>query len=71
MSQWLPIADIAAKVQAGELKAADLVEQSLKMIADNQDYNAIIATTEAGQDYRRTCRRGRRGRAAGRRAVYR
>ena len=46
MSQWLPIADIAAKVQAGELKAADLVEQSLKMIADNQDYNAIIATTE-------------------------
>jgi aspartyl-tRNA(Asn)/glutamyl-tRNA(Gln) amidotransferase subunit A len=47
MSQWLPLADIAAKVQAGELKAADLVEQSLKTIADNSEYNAIIATTEA------------------------
>ena len=43
MSRWLPIADMAAKVQAGELKAADLVEQSLKAIADNQDYDAIIA----------------------------
>jgi aspartyl-tRNA(Asn)/glutamyl-tRNA(Gln) amidotransferase subunit A len=45
MSQWLPIADIAAKVQAGELKAADLVEQSLKTIEEKQEYNAIIATT--------------------------
>ena len=46
MSQWLPIDQIAAKVQAGELKAVDLVEQSLKTIADNKDYDAIIATTE-------------------------
>ena len=46
-SQWPPIADIAAQVQAGKLKAADLVEQSLKTIADNKDYDAIIATTEA------------------------
>lgn len=46
MSQWLPVADIAAKVQAGELKAADLVEQSLKTIADQKDYAAVIATTE-------------------------
>jgi aspartyl-tRNA(Asn)/glutamyl-tRNA(Gln) amidotransferase subunit A len=46
MSQWLPIADIADKVQAGELKSADLVEQSLKAIADKEDYDAIIATTE-------------------------
>jgi aspartyl-tRNA(Asn)/glutamyl-tRNA(Gln) amidotransferase subunit A len=42
---WLPIADLAAKVQAGELKAVDLVEKSLKAIADNKDYNAIIDTT--------------------------
>ena len=46
-SQWLPIADIATKVQAGELKAADLVEQSLKTIADKKDYDAIIVTTES------------------------
>jgi aspartyl-tRNA(Asn)/glutamyl-tRNA(Gln) amidotransferase subunit A len=44
--QWLPVADIAAKVQAGELKASDLVEQSLQAIADKKEYNAIIATTE-------------------------
>jgi aspartyl-tRNA(Asn)/glutamyl-tRNA(Gln) amidotransferase subunit A len=47
MSQWLPVADIAAKVQAGELKAVDLVEQSLKTIAEKSEYNAIIATTDA------------------------
>lgn len=46
MSQWLPIEQIAAKVQSGELKAADLVEQSLKTIAEQKDYDAIIATTE-------------------------
>jgi len=46
MSQWLPIAEIASKVQTGKLKAVDLVEQSLKTIADNQDYHAIIATTD-------------------------
>jgi aspartyl-tRNA(Asn)/glutamyl-tRNA(Gln) amidotransferase subunit A len=45
MSQWPAIADIAAKVQAGELKAADLIEQSLKTIGDKEEYKAIIATT--------------------------
>lgn len=42
---WLPIAEIAAKVQAGELRALDLVEQALKTIEEKKDYNAIIATT--------------------------
>jgi aspartyl-tRNA(Asn)/glutamyl-tRNA(Gln) amidotransferase subunit A len=46
MSQWLPIAEIAAKVQAAELKAADLVEQSLKTIADKNDFDAILVTLE-------------------------
>lgn len=41
---WLPIAQIAAKVQAGELKAADLVEQSLARIQEKKEFNAIIAT---------------------------
>lgn len=45
-SQWLPISDIAAKVQSGELKARDLVEKSLKSIADKKEYDAIIATLE-------------------------
>lgn len=47
MADWLPIADIAAKVQAGELKATDLVEQSLQAIEDKKEYAAIIATVEA------------------------
>lgn len=45
MSQWQPIADIAAAVQGGTLKAADLVEQSLKTIEDKQDFASIIAVT--------------------------
>lgn len=45
-SQWPSIAEIAGKVQAGELKAVDLVERSLKTIADKKDYDAIISTTE-------------------------
>jgi aspartyl-tRNA(Asn)/glutamyl-tRNA(Gln) amidotransferase subunit A len=44
---WLPVAEIAAGVRSGKLKAVDLVEQSLKAIADKQDeYQAIIATLE-------------------------
>lgn len=46
MSQWLPIADIATKVKAGELKARDLVEQALATIADKKEYDAIIATLD-------------------------
>lgn len=45
-SQWLPIADIASKVNSGELKATDLVKQSLKTLEQNKDYDAIIATLE-------------------------
>ncbi len=45
-NQWLPIYELAAQVQAGELKAVDLVERSLKTIADKKDYEAIITTTE-------------------------
>src|SRR5665213_3232158 len=46
MSQWPAIADIAARVQTGELKAVDLVKQSLKIIEDNKDFDAIISTVE-------------------------
>lgn len=42
---WLPVRDIAAKVATGELKAVELVEKSLQIIADKAEYQAIIATT--------------------------
>lgn len=45
MSQWLPIKELAAGVQAGTLSAAALVEQALKTIEDKKEYDAIIATT--------------------------
>jgi len=45
-SQWPLIATIAAQVQAGELKAIDLVERALKTIADKQEFDAIIATLD-------------------------
>lgn len=40
---WEPIAELARKVRSGELKAADLVEKSLKIIEEKQEYRAIIA----------------------------
>lgn len=44
MVEWSALAEIASKVQSGQLKAVDLVEKSLKAIADKQDYQAIIST---------------------------
>lgn len=44
MSQWLPIEELAAKVQAGKLKAADLVERALKTIEEKKDYDAVLWT---------------------------
>lgn len=43
MVTWEPIAELAAKVQAGKLKAVDLVEKSLQAIEDHKEYDAIIA----------------------------
>ena len=45
MAAWLPIAEIAAGVQAGTMRAVDLVEQALQAIEANKQFNAIIATT--------------------------
>ena len=41
---WPAIAEIAAKVQSGELKAADLVERALQAVEAGKEYDAIIAT---------------------------
>lgn len=46
MSQWQPIAAIADAVQRGEVSAQSLVEASLKTIADQASYRAIILTLE-------------------------
>ncbi len=46
MSQWPAIADIAKKVQAGDLKAIDLVKQALQTIEAKQEFNAVLATIE-------------------------
>ena len=46
MSQWLSIIELAARVQSGELKARDLVEKSLKTIADKKEYDAVIVTLD-------------------------
>ena len=46
MSTWPAIADIAASVQAGKTTASDNVNKSLKLVADQTQYKAIIATTE-------------------------
>jgi aspartyl-tRNA(Asn)/glutamyl-tRNA(Gln) amidotransferase subunit A len=40
------IAEIAEQVRSGKLKATDLVEQSLKIIADKSEYDAIISTLD-------------------------
>lgn len=42
---WLPVKDIATKVQAGELTAAELVERSLAAINDKESFKAIISVT--------------------------
>jgi aspartyl-tRNA(Asn)/glutamyl-tRNA(Gln) amidotransferase subunit A len=46
MSQWASIKDIAEEVRSGKTSAAELVNRSLKTIKENEDFNAIIATTE-------------------------
>jgi aspartyl-tRNA(Asn)/glutamyl-tRNA(Gln) amidotransferase subunit A len=43
MAAWLPINEIARGVQAGELSALQLVEQSLATIAEKSEFDAIIA----------------------------
>lgn len=45
-SQWPSISELARQVNAGEAKAAELVETSLKIIKEKSEFNAIIATTE-------------------------
>ncbi|MCW1907810.1 MAG: Asp-tRNA(Asn)/Glu-tRNA(Gln) amidotransferase subunit GatA [Candidatus Saccharibacteria bacterium] len=45
MSQWPLIAEIAAAVTSGKTTAVEQVEKALKTIADQKEYDAIIATT--------------------------
>lgn len=43
---WLPLAEIAAKVQKGDFKAVDLVRKSLDRIAEKTSFHAILATLD-------------------------
>lgn len=45
MSDWLPIDEIAKLVNQGKLSATELVEKSLKLISDKNEYNAVISVT--------------------------
>ena len=45
-SQWQPISEIALSVQAGKLKAADLVNQALRTIEDKKEFNAVLSLTD-------------------------
>lgn len=45
-SPWLPIAEIVEEVQAGKIKAIDLVNKSLDLINAGSEYQAIIATLD-------------------------
>lgn len=46
MSDWKSISALASDVQAGKIKATDLVAQALQAIEDKSEYNAVIATVE-------------------------
>lgn len=46
-SQWGSIADMAAQVQSGQLKASDLINKALATIEAQKDFNAVISLTEA------------------------
>jgi aspartyl-tRNA(Asn)/glutamyl-tRNA(Gln) amidotransferase subunit A len=43
---WLPIKELAAKVQSGELSAISLVTKSLDIIKQQQEFQAIISTLD-------------------------
>ena len=46
MAGWPSISEIASRVQKGELKAVDMVEQSHSAIESKKDFDAIISTVK-------------------------
>jgi aspartyl-tRNA(Asn)/glutamyl-tRNA(Gln) amidotransferase subunit A len=46
MDGWPAIEDLASDVKAKKTKAVDLIKQALKLIKDNQEFDAIISTLE-------------------------
>lgn len=47
MSTWKPIVQIAEDVRSGAVTATELVEKSLQLIKEKEEYKSIIASTEA------------------------
>lgn len=46
MTSWKPIADIVEDVRSGKTPAVELVERSLKAIAEAEEFQAIISTLD-------------------------
>lgn len=71
MDDWPAIADIAKEVQAGKLKAVDLVKRSFDMTARTKEFDAIIsvpkdrALTRAKEIDAKVAKGGNAGRLAG------
>jgi len=51
---WPSVAELAKRVRRGQLKSVDLVEKSLRTIADKQEYHAVLATLETRAHARAT-----------------
>lgn len=49
---WKPISELAGDVQSGKTTAVELVAKSLKLIADKQEYGAVIATLHTAANKR-------------------
>lgn len=43
---WEPIAEIASKVNSGQVTATELLEKSLLLIKENKEYSAIVSTLD-------------------------
>jgi aspartyl-tRNA(Asn)/glutamyl-tRNA(Gln) amidotransferase subunit A len=46
VNDWPAVAEIAEKVNQGEITAAEMVERSLSAVQHNREFQAIISTTE-------------------------
>ncbi|MCA9309462.1 Asp-tRNA(Asn)/Glu-tRNA(Gln) amidotransferase subunit GatA, partial [Candidatus Saccharibacteria bacterium] len=43
--EWKPLDQLAADVQSGATTASELVDKSLRLIDEHDEFNAVIATT--------------------------
>src|ERR1043166_3983513 len=46
MTDWPSVSEIASGVKKGQLRASELVKESLKLIADNKEFESVISVIE-------------------------